>query len=111
MADVVKLCTSDTLVKNLLDKFFFIFIYVEVQIEQIKMTKSFIGLAGLIFEINGKKPTISYFFRNQNHTKIGSCCVLDAYACAIQFSYTRNTTHNWREGGRSEKKLCYLQGI
>ena len=55
MADVVKFCTSDTLVKNVLDNFFFfIFIYVEVQIEQIKMIQRFIGLAGLIFEINGK---------------------------------------------------------
>ena len=53
MADV-KFCTSDTLVKNLRDNFFFTFIYVEVQIEQIKMIKSFIELAGLIFEINSK---------------------------------------------------------
>ena len=56
MADVVKFCTSDTLVKNvgLLNNFFFIFIYIEVQIEQIKMIQRFIGLAGLIFEINSK---------------------------------------------------------
>ena len=54
MADVVKFCTSDILVKNVLGYLFFIFIYVEVQIEQIKMIQSFIGLAGLIFEINGK---------------------------------------------------------
>ena len=52
MAGVVKFCTSDTLVKNVLDNFFFfIFIYVEVQIEQIKRTQSFIGLAGPIFGI------------------------------------------------------------
>ena len=40
--------------ENVLDNFFFIFIYVEVQIEQIKMIQRFVGLAGLIFEINGK---------------------------------------------------------
>ena len=62
MADVVKFCTSDTLVKNVLDNFFFIFIYVEVQIEQIKMIQSFIGLAGLIFEINGKNWQFMTFF-------------------------------------------------
>ena len=54
MADVVKFCTSDTLVKNAPDNLFFIFIYVEVQIEQIKMIQSFIGLVGLILEINDK---------------------------------------------------------
>ena len=53
MADVVKFCTSDTLVKNVHDNFFS-FLYVEVQIEKIKMIQSFIGLAGQIFEINGK---------------------------------------------------------
>ena len=54
MADVVKFCTSDTQVKNVLDNLFSFLYYVEVQIEQIKMIQSFIGLAGLIFEINGK---------------------------------------------------------
>ena len=54
MTDVVKFSTSGTLVKQVIDKFYAFFLYVEVQIEQIKMMQSFIGLAGLIFEINGK---------------------------------------------------------
>ena len=52
MTDAVKFCTSGTLVKKVINNFYSFFI--EVQIEQIKMMKSFIGLAGLIFEINGK---------------------------------------------------------
>ena len=63
------------------------------------------------FRDKWQKLTISDFFCNQNHTKMGSCCVLDAYACAIQLSYMRSTTHNWWEGGHSEIKLCYHQGI
>ena len=74
MTDVVKFCTSDTLVKKALDIFFFSFLYifyVEVLIEQIKMMKSFIGLAGLIFEINGKNLTIYYFFLQSKPQKDG----------------------------------------
>ena len=62
MTDVVKFCTSDTLVKKVLNNFFFIFIYAEVQIEQIKIVQSFIGLVGLIFEINGKNWQFMTFF-------------------------------------------------
>ena len=51
MMDVVKFCTSGTLVKKVIDNFYSFFLYVEVQIE---MTQNFIWLAGLIFEINGK---------------------------------------------------------
>ena len=54
MMDVVKFCTSGTLVKKVIDNFYSFFLYVEVQIEQIKMMQSFMGLAGLIFERNGK---------------------------------------------------------
>ena len=55
MMDVVKFCTSGTLLKKVIDNFdSFFFLYVEVQIEQIEMIQNFIGLAGLIFEINGK---------------------------------------------------------
>ena len=49
MTDVVKLCTSDALMKKVSDTFNSCFVYVGVQIEQIKMMQSFIGLAGLIF--------------------------------------------------------------
>ena len=48
MTDVVKFCASGTLVKRVSDNFYSFFIYVEVQIEQVKMIQSFIGLAGLI---------------------------------------------------------------
>ena len=37
MTDVVKFCTSGTLVKKLLNNFYSLFLNVEVQIEQIKM--------------------------------------------------------------------------
>ena len=55
MTDVVKFCTSDTLMKKISNNFYSFFLYVEVQIEQIKMIQRFMGLAGLIFEINEKK--------------------------------------------------------
>ena len=54
MTDVVKFCTSGTLVEKVIDNFYSCFYILEVQIEQIKMMQSFIVLAGLIFEINGK---------------------------------------------------------
>ena len=44
------------------------------------MMQSFIGLAGLIFEINGRKLAIYKLFCNQNLTLMRSCCVLDAHA-------------------------------
>ena len=59
MTDVVKFCTSGVPVKKVSDNFYsFSYNYVEVYIEQIKMTQSFIGLAGLIFEINGKTDNL-----------------------------------------------------
>ena len=80
MADVVKFCTSGTLVKNVLDNFFFIFIYVEVQTEQIKLIQSFIGLASLIFEINGKNWQFMTFWQSKPHKdgimlRIGRLCL------------------------------------
>ena len=56
MMDVVKFGTSGTQVKKVIDNFFFIFFFfhAEVQIKQIRMMQSFVRLAGLIFEINGK---------------------------------------------------------
>ena len=54
MKGVVKFCTWGTLVKKVIDIFYSFFEYVEVQIEQIKMMQNSIGLAGLIFEVNGK---------------------------------------------------------
>ena len=40
--------------KKVINKFYSFFLYVEVQIEQIKMLQIFIGHADLIFEVNGK---------------------------------------------------------
>ena len=62
MTDVVKFCTSGTPVKKVSNNFNYSFLYVEVQIEQIKMMQSLIGLASLISKINGKNWQFITFF-------------------------------------------------
>ena len=67
MTYVVKLCTSGTLQWKKYPITFLSFLYVEVQIEQIKMIKSLTGLAGLIFEINDKNWQFITFLQSKSH--------------------------------------------
>ena len=50
------------------------------------MMHSFVGLVCLIFEINGKNWQFLTLC-NKNHTKMQSCCVLDAYALYVYAWY------------------------
>ena len=70
MTDGVKFCTLGTLVKKVSDDFYSFLLYVEVQIGQIKMMQSFIGLAGLIFEINGKNWQFITFLLPKPHKDV-----------------------------------------
>ena len=88
MTDVVNLCGLGTLVKKVIDNFYSsFFLYVEVQIEQIKMVQSFIGLAGLIFVINGKNWQFITVFSIKPHKdaimlRIRCLCAMQAlYFC------------------------------
>ena len=58
MTDVVKFCTLGTLMKKVIDNFHSFFLYMlKSRLSRLKQMQSFtqnVGLAGLIFEINGK---------------------------------------------------------
>ena len=73
-----------SIVKKVIDNFYS-FLYAEAQIEQTEMMQSFIGLAGLIFEINGKNwQFITIFAIKTTHTdavmlRIRCLCTVHAW--------------------------------